>query len=84
MKIKKTSVNSSTCCTCDHKKLAMDYIRSAMDELALVEDDQISSDSIANLSVVLVDLMPCETSSTCNVPENADDMGTFTNDGMVD
>ena len=82
MKItKKTAVSASTCCGgSDARKDAMCHIKKAMDCLALVEGDPICCDSIANLSVVLIDLCPeGEVESVLDVePE------VFNSDGTVD
>ena len=82
MKITKTAVKAGCCGKCDHKKSALTHIQAAMDELALVENDPVCVDSIANLSVVLVDLSPmiCEDDDY----SDASSMGTFTNEGMVE
>ena len=40
----------------NYKEEALSYIRSAMECLALVPDDEVCQDSIANLGFVLVDL----------------------------
>lgn len=91
MKIKKSSaVKAGSCmkhnCKCDHKKEAMNHIQAAMDALSLVENDPVCEDSIANLSVVFLDLCPCDETGTLDevtFPESVDDVPTLTNEGMV-
>lgn len=69
MKIRK-SVKASCCDDQpDYKQEALSYIKAAMDCLALVPDDDVCKDSIANLSVVLIDLS--------DVPVDVETQGTF-------
>lgn len=52
------------------KQDAVKHIKAAMDCLAM-ESDDVSKDSIANLSVVMIDLCPqgvCDTSEFQNIP----------------
>lgn len=91
MRIRKT-VKAGCNCNCKRKnpkEKAIHHIKHAMECLALVENDSVCSESIANLSVVLLDL--CD--DACDAVEiqddslrtqNADNMGTFTDEGQVD
>lgn len=86
MKITKKPVSAGCCGKCDHRKTALTHIQAAMDELALVEDDPVCQDSIANLSVVFIDLLPrngfveSRVDPSFSDPEN---MKTVSDEGMV-
>lgn len=87
MKITKKAVSASCCGKCDHRKTALTHIQAAMDELALVEDDPVCQDSIANLSVVFIDLCPCDDVDVSNSVDpsfsDADNMKTVSDEGMI-
>ena len=61
MKITKKPVNACTeaCSAVDLKQTAIDHIKSAMECLAVCGDYDCL-ESIGNLTVVLVDLTPCD------------------------
>lgn len=65
--VKRQIQSSSRICSTDHTDKACSYIRSAMAELALCDNSDVCRDSIANLSVVLLDLCPEDavTNLTC-------------------
>lgn len=76
MKITKKSVKASEeCCQAQEcpKKRASDAIKSAIEILTECPDDPICRDSIANLSVVILDLAP-EPCPPC--PECEPELGT--------
>ena len=81
---KQVTAGSDCCGKCNHKQSAISHIKAAMDELALVDNDPVCQDSIANLSVVFIDLCPCKDESDTDVPDTVDSMGTFTKEGMVE
>lgn len=87
MKITKKPVSAGCCGKCDHRKTALTHIQAAMDELALVEDDPVCQDSIANLSVVFIDLCPCdgpvESESVDLSFSDPENMKTVSDEGMV-
>lgn len=72
MKIKKVVKSSkdcntvSSCSGTSSKDRAINSIKAAIDCLSEFPDDKVCRDSIANLSVVLVDLTPCEDPERCN------------------
>ena len=71
MKITKSkSVKACSTVKSNPKQDAIKHIKAAMDCLAM-ESDNVSKDSIANLSVVMIDLCPqgvCDTSECSTVP----------------
>lgn len=89
MKItRKSSVSAGCCGKCDHRKTALTHIQAAMDELAMVDDDPVCQDSIANLSVVFIDLCPCDNSDEYNNTvdpsfSDVDNMKTVSDEGMI-